>query len=323
MCALILVGGGACNDPPPAHTLKLKPPNTLLNEQLARPFAATGEKALVWRESSAQHHLSEGGEFPVTEFPESECVSLCMCGDATCVNGCVRRCVCVWRALGTRPHDGAWTGVPPPKTTLFTQNTPTTHTIPGLGVSKVQALHDGPLCHPLKFGARVAPQWRDKLVLQLADDLGYHVKFLGEHGRVEEEGEREGSAMGRWRHGRRGEGVTEVKEGKGEGAGLSLGPPPRRRGLGDEAAAAVVMGVDGSLVVGEEEGPRQQQHGEQQQEGRRPVLYWMPFFRITALRPDLHPYNPWRGRYDCTHYCYTPLLWDPLVDSLHAAVADA
>lgn len=106
---------------------------------------------------------------------------------------------------------------------------------------------------------------------------------------------------------------------------MSLGPPPRRRQLGEgkeqEAAAAVVMGVDGSLVGEEEEEPSERQR--QQQEGRKPVLYWMPFFRITAQRPDLHPYNPWRGRYDCTHYCYTPLLWDPLVDSLHTAVADA
>jgi hypothetical protein len=80
------------------------------------------------------------------------------------------------------------------------------------------------------------------------------------------------------------------------------------------AAATAVVGADGSLAEEEDE-------AEGEEEAEQPVLYWMPFFRITAGRHDLHPYNSWRQRYDCTHFCYTPLLWDPLVDSLHAALA--
>lgn len=55
----------------------------------------------------------------------------------------------------------------------------------------------------------------------------------------------------------------------------------------------------------------------------KPILYWLPFFRISSERVDLHPYNKWRGKFDCTHYCFTPLLWDPLVDGLAASLEDA
>lgn len=58
--------------PPNQHTQHRKQPP----KKVARPFAANRSKALVWRENSAQHHLSEGGEFPVTEFPERACACL-------------------------------------------------------------------------------------------------------------------------------------------------------------------------------------------------------------------------------------------------------
>lgn len=33
-----------------------------------QPFASTPGKVLVWREASAQHHLSDGGEWPAWIF---------------------------------------------------------------------------------------------------------------------------------------------------------------------------------------------------------------------------------------------------------------
>jgi hypothetical protein len=66
--------------------------------------------------------------------------------------------------------------------------------------------------------------------------------------------------------------------------------------------------------------------GEQRDEGngdeRSPVLYWMPFYRITSQRMDLHPMHPAKAAQDCTHYCYTPYLWDPLIENLARAVED-
>ncbi len=202
-------------------------------------------------------------------------------------------------------------------------------------------MRDGPLCHPLRFGARVAPQWRDKIMLELADALGYRVHFLGRHEggdrSLDEQGQEHGdgaSEASRRHHAqrRRGRGGVNATEDAAAAAAAatwegrpSAGPPPRRERQLEEgkrggaaaaaAAAAAVVGADGSLAeaAGEE--------GEPHEGKEQPVLYWMPFFRITAGRHDLHPYNPWRQRYDCTHFCFTPLLWDPLVDSLHAAVA--
>ena len=212
----------------------------------------------------------------------------------------------------------------------------------------MQSLRTGALCHPLKFGAKVAPQWRDKIILSLADSLGYRVHFLGQYEANEEEGDGEdgddrllgGGRGGKGRrHGEQGEqeqeqeqrrrrrGVNATAE-EGEefeshshspSSSSSVGPPPRGRQLlggAAEAAAAAVVGADGSLV--EAEGHKTKTEEEEEQ----PVLYWMPFYHITAARHELHPYNPWRQQYDCTHYCYTPLLWDPLVDGLHAALAD-
>lgn len=214
----------------------------------------------------------------------------------------------------------------------------------------MESLRTGALCHPLKFGARVAPQWRDKIILSLADSLGYRVHFLGGYDGVEGEGDGDGRLLGGGGKGRGGKkdqqrlhqgGQEEEGDGEGqqqqqrrrggvnatEGEGdvsSSVGPPPRRRQLGVDGEAEAVVGADGSLVEegdGEGEGPHTSQKG-QGDGGEQPVLYWMPFYRITAARHELHPYNPWRKRYDCTHYCYTPLLWDPLVDALYAALAD-
>lgn len=35
-----------------------------------KAFANTPGKVLIWRETSAQHHLNEGGEYPLVEEPE-------------------------------------------------------------------------------------------------------------------------------------------------------------------------------------------------------------------------------------------------------------
>ena len=160
-------------------------------------------------------------------------------------------------------------------------------------------------CFPIHFGPYIHPQWRDKLFLALARQEGWEVWFLGEYDSPEEEGrEGEGGREG-------GERVTVERR------------PRRRRGAdiacGAQGKAAAVVGVDGKMRVEEEEGEGGREGGGGR---KKPVLYWMPFYRITSERLDLHPYNEWKNKYDCTHYCYTPFLWDPLVDGLGRAVEE-
>ncbi len=169
-------------------------------------------------------------------------------------------------------------------------------------------------CFDIHFGPYVHPQWRDKLFLFLAREMGYEVKFLGSYDHLvddEEEGEEEGEE-------------EKVSEGGLLGRDSTARRPRRRRGVDLSAPCggekqkkkASAVGPDGSIVSAAE--------GEEEEEGvnRKPILYWMPFYRITSERKDLHPYNEWKKKYDCTHYCYTPFLWDPLVDGL-AATMDA
>jgi len=154
-------------------------------------------------------------------------------------------------------------------------------------------------CFPIHFGPYIHPQWRDKLFLALAREEGWEVRFLGEYDEGEEGGE----------------GVTaERRPRRRRGADTACGA----RGKSERAKAAAVVGVDGGMSMHEEEVERDGRGGE----GKKPVLYWMPFYRITSERLDLHPYNEWKGKYDCTHYCYTPFLWDPLVDGLGRAVEE-
>ena len=47
----------------------------------------------------------------------------------------------------------------------------------------------------------------------------------------------------------------------------------------------------------------------------RPVIYWIPFYRHSNSRVDLHPFNVGKNRWDCTHYCYTPHFFTPLSDA--------
>jgi hypothetical protein len=66
---------------------------------------------------------------------------------------------------------------------------------------------------------------------------------------------------------------------------------------------------------------------ERRQAARSGVVI-VPFFNITAVRYDMHraqfcAYNDQRrlGRCcDCTHLCYTPLLWDALFGAMHARI---
>jgi hypothetical protein len=43
----------------------------------------------------------------------------------------------------------------------------------------------------------------------------------------------------------------------------------------------------------------------------RALLPVIPFAKYTKDAADLHTTNP-LFKHDCTHYCYTPLLWQPL-----------
>lgn len=42
------------------------------------------------------------------------------------------------------------------------------------------------------------------------------------------------------------------------------------------------------------------------------LIGWVPFFNISAGRPDLHVAKV----HDCTHFCPGPLLWAPVWDSI-------
>jgi hypothetical protein len=113
-------------------------------------------------------------------------------------------------------------------------------------------------------------QWRDKLVLGLADRLGYHVHQLGTYDTRD---------------------AAKLKHTQ------ALKCRAQHKAVGHANASA-------------EEG----------QAPLRPLLYWLPFFRITAERHDLHPFNPSQNRTDCTHFCYTPYLWEPLSEGIAAAI---
>lgn len=195
------------------------------------------------RQTSAQHHFNEGGEFPLTIDPER------------------------------------------------------------FGVSRKDYVATMNRCFPIHFGPYIHPQWRDKLLLALAAEEGWEVRFLdGYDGRGGDEfgREEEGGGIKEPRGARRG-------QGKGKGCG-------EKEGSGVED----VRYVEGMRMGGGRGGGREGGR----EEGRKPVLYWLPFYRLTSERLDLHPYNEWKGKYDCTHYCYTPFLWDPLVEGLAKAVEE-
>jgi len=53
---------------------------------------------------------------------------------------------------------------------------------------------------------------------------------------------------------------------------------------------------------------------------QQPIMYWMPFFKLSSETLHLRPWNQRAKAFDCTHFCYTPYLWEPLIDSMALAL---
>lgn len=51
--------------------------------------------------------------------------------------------------------------------------------ITGMGMTLKQYKDAMNVCHPIRFGSRISPQWRDRIILQIADQLGYRVSLRG------------------------------------------------------------------------------------------------------------------------------------------------
>ena len=52
------------------------------------------------------------------------------------------------------------------------------------------------------------------------------------------------------------------------------------------------------------------------------LLYWVPFQGASAERWDLHGQQQAHGKQTCeaTHFCHTPLFWEPLWDGISRAI---
>ena len=52
------------------------------------------------------------------------------------------------------------------------------------------------------------------------------------------------------------------------------------------------------------------------------LLYWVPFQGASAERWDLHGQQQAHGKQTCeaTHFCHTPLFWEPLWDGIARAI---
>lgn len=61
---------------------------------------------------------------------------------------------------------------------------------------------------------------------------------------------------------------------------------------------------------------------QRQGQGRRiGEIHLLPFYAITATRGNLHPGGPpYQPKHDCTHYTYSPYLYEPLVCSMSLVV---